>query len=34
MGAIETPSSAAAHLHLKGQTRNGEFLETIKMWQL
>jgi len=26
----ETPPSAAAHLHLKGQAQNGAFLHTLK----
>jgi len=30
----ETPPSAEAHLHLKGQAQNGAFLQTIKKWQL
>jgi len=28
--ALETPPSAAAHLHLKGQAQNGAFLQTLK----
>jgi len=27
---LETPHSAAAHLHLKGQAQNGGFLQTLK----
>jgi len=28
--ALETPPTAAAHLHLKGQGQNGAFLQTLK----
>jgi len=27
---LETPPSAAAHLHLKGHAQNGAFLQTLK----
>jgi len=27
---LETPPSAAAHLHLKGQAPNGAFLQALK----
>jgi len=34
MQALETPPSAAAHLHLKGQAQNCAFLQTLKKLQL